>query len=507
MSMVPVTRNDLLVIGSGAAGLSVALGATSRRVCLLTPERIGEDGSSVLAQGGIAAAMGAGDCAEQHAADTLVAGSGMAQPDAVRRLTHAAAATIQWLQDLGLVPDVDPHGNLCLGLEAAHSRPRIVHAGGDRSGAMLMAILRAAVLAAGQVELREGWRAIAPLLDNQGVAGARVRAPDGRLLDLLADDTVLACGGLTALYACHTGSRHADGAGHAFAVAAGAPLRDMEFVQFHPTALAIPDGSAAAAPLLSEALRGAGARLRGADGHLLFDSGGLPGSDLGPRDEVARAVYRAVLRGAAWLDLRGELAASLAVRFPAAAALCRRIGIDPRCELLPVMPAAHYHMGGVAVDDHAATCVPGLHAVGEVAAAGIHGANRLASNSLLEALVLGRALGDRLSRTGSRKRPSARFKVATAVAGSFEGPLREQLAALLWRCAGPVRDGITLDEGSTRLVALAADALRAGHTAAAARIEVARSLVEAATRRRCSVGAHFRSDAVGFDGDRDARAA
>ena len=491
--MVPVERVDVLVIGSGAAGLSVALGAAGRRVCVVSPQRIGTDGSSALAQGGIAAALGDDDSAALHAQDTLAAGAWQGDRDAVQRLVESAADTIDWLVSLGCPLDRTTDGRLALGLEAAHARRRIVHAGGDRSGALLMASLQQVAERCPAIDTRAGWRVIAPLLSARGVVGARLRTASGELHDILAGATVLASGGLTALFARHTGSPHADGAGHCFALEAGAGLRDLEFVQFHPTALALDDGPGTAAPLLTEALRGAGGRLRDADGRPLFLDSATDGGDLGPRDRVARAVFMAAAGGGAFLDLRGDPADTLAQRFPAAATLCRRVGIDPARQLLPVAPAAHYHMGGVAVDAGAATGVPGLYAVGEVAVSGVHGANRLASNSLLEALSFGRELGRQFAcMVPDTASADGRLRVGAAVADRLAAHWRHRLGAILWRGAGPVRDARGLERGIEDLDRLAREA--ATDPAASARIRLAEALLRAALARSDSMGAHWRSD-------------
>ena len=506
---VPAERVDVLVIGSGVAGLSVALGAAGRRVCVVTPQQLGFDGSSMLAQGGIAAAMGEDDSPGRHAGDTLAAGAGRCDPTQVARLTAAAPAAVEWLAGLGCPLDRFEDGRLSLGLEAAHSRARIVHAGGDRSGALLMAALVQAIGKQESVSVRAGWRAVAPLLSASGVTGARVRARDGSLRDIHAGATVLATGGLTALFECYTGSPQADGGGHCFASEAGAALSDLEFVQFHPTAFAGAGSPSGAMPLLTEALRGAGARdrddaagaaarLRRRDGSLLFGLDDGEGGDLGPRDRVARAVHEASRSGGAFLDLRGGLAGRLAQSFPTAAALCRQQGIDPARELVPVSPAAHYHMGGITVDAAASTSVPGLYAVGEVACTGVHGANRLASNSLLEGLAFGRDLGQRLA-ASERLSPAVggRFKVGAPVADMLAPDVHQRLGACLWRAVGPVRDAGGLLAGLAELEQLA---FQVGDAPAAmARIRLAEVLLQAALRRTDSVGAHWRSDVNGAE--------
>ncbi|MEY2167207.1 L-aspartate oxidase [Rhodanobacter sp. FW106-PBR-LB-2-19] len=347
-----------------------------------------------LAQGGIAAALGEGDGAAAHAHDTLEAGARHNDAAAVRWLCEAAPATVSWLAAQGVAFDRAADGRLQLGREGGHGARRIVHAGGDATGAALVRALRARVEAASHVQWRGGVDAEALLLRDGRVAGVRVRDTRGRCEEIEAAAVVLATGGIGALYAHTSNPPGADGAGLALALAAGAAPRDLEFVQFHPTALAV---NGHGLPLLTEALRGAGARLLDAAGAPLMH-GLHPLGDLAPRDVVARRVWQARQQGGAWLDAT-PVAGDWQVRFPTVLAACLAHGLDPRREPLPITPVAHFHMGGVATDLDGRSSLPGLHAVGEAACNGVHGANRLASNSLLEAVAGGRRLGAVLAAT------------------------------------------------------------------------------------------------------------
>lgn len=479
----------LVVVGAGVAGLSVALAAAPRPVRVLARRRDGADSASALAQGGIAAAIGPGDSPAAHVHDTLVAGAAHNDAAAVRYLARQAPATIAWLQSLGLVFDHDD-GRLRLGREGGHHAHRIVHAGGDASGAVLLRTLQQAARAAAHIELHEGRQAEALLLRGGAVAGLRLRDACGVTTTLEADAVVLATGGLGALFAASTNPAGADGNGLALGLAAGAAARDLEFMQFHPTALAVP-GSAVGGqplPLVTEALRGAGARLCNHRGDPLM-AGLHPLGDLAPRDLVARRVWRERQRqGGAWLDATA-LGAAWPMRFPTVYAACRAHGIDPARQPIPVTPAAHFHMGGLATDRDGRTTVPGLYAVGEVACNRVHGANRLASNSLLEGLVFGRRLGRRLATAGAVPGSAAAGSAhGWAAAGAPAGAeAMARLRSLLWNAFGPVRDGVGLTSALRLLRNDAADYGWQGRLAA--------QLLEAALRRSGSLGAHWRGDA------------
>lgn len=380
--------SPLLVIGAGVAGLCTALAAAPRPVILVS--RDGDHApATALAQGGIAAALGRDDSPARHARDTLDAGHQENDPAAVHWLCAQAPAAIAWLQGLGMAFDRQG-GDLRLALEGGHGIARIVHADGDATGAALLATLRRTVM--DSAHLRDCWEgdADALLLRGGRVAGARVRLAGGSTQ--VCEDAgavVIATGGVGALFAARTQPDGADGAGLALALQAGAEGRDLDRVQWHPTALdAFNDGRL---ELVSEAVRGAGARLVDASGSA-FMSGCHPLADLAPRDVVAAAVARARRAGGAWLDAR-MLGRDWPVRFPGIfERLCAR-GIDPRAEPIPVREAVHFHMGGIATDLDGHTGLPGLLAVGEAACNGVHGRNRLASNSLLEGVVFGRRAG------------------------------------------------------------------------------------------------------------------
>jgi L-aspartate oxidase len=380
-----------LIVGTGIAGLWTAwrLAAEGRPSRLVTKETLA-DSASAWAQGGIAVALGPGDSATQHAQDTLAAADGLADPEAVGILTDEGPDRIRELLAMGAVFDHGPDGKLRFGLEAAHSRPRIIHAGGDRTGAALVNLLTHVVREDPLVEILEHTEAKALLVHQARVVGALLVQPGRSAFAVYAPSVVLATGGVGQLYAVTTNPKVATADGWAIAHAAGAELRDIEFLQFHPTALKLPGVNPA--PLISEAVRGAGAHLVDRDGRrfaLDADSRG----ELAPRDILARAVAAADAAGGAWLDARHV--ADFRQQFPGISQMLASRGLDPATDLLPVAPALHYAMGGIRTDLEGRTALPGLWAVGECASTGVHGANRLASNSLLEGLVF----ADRVARS------------------------------------------------------------------------------------------------------------
>ena len=470
-----------MVVGAGIAGLCTALAAAPRPVWLVSRGRGSDGTASVMAQGGIAAAVGEGDDPDQHAADTLAAGAWHNDVAAVRALVRAAPEAVHWLAALGVPFDRGPGGRYQLGREGGHGRHRIVHAGGDASGRAITAALAAAVAAAPNVRRLPGHTLEAIGFGAGGVAAVRLRDEAGVAGVLPTPDLVLATGGIGALFAATTNPPGADGAGLSLALAAGADLRDLEFIQFHPTALDLP--GVVQRPLVTEALRGAGARLVDERGEPLMADGGLPG-DLAPRDVVSRRLWRHRRSGGRTrLDARGLDAAAWR-QFPSVLAICAAHGLDPRREPVPVSPAVHFHMGGIAVDLDGASSVPGLHAVGEVACSGVHGANRLASNSLLEGVVSGRRLGRRL-----RDAPAGVAAVTDwVVAGDASGAdARRRLARIASRALGPVRD-----EDSLVQALRAIDADRALRASGQARLLLA--MLSAALARKASLGAHHRVD-------------
>lgn len=473
----------VVVVGCGIAGLSVALAAAPRPVCLIGRMPAGADCSSALAQGGIAAAMAADDNPAAHAYDTLEAGAGHNDHDAVRYLVDHAGMAIRWLQTTGVRFDHED-GRLLLGREGGHGAHRIVHAGGDASGAALVAALAQAARQAPHIEWRTPCEADALLLRGDRVAGVRVRDAAGAEELVESTELVLATGGIGALFGATTNPAGADGNGLALAMAARAPARDLEFVQFHPTALSVPVPGAL--PLITEALRGAGAKLSDGHGRPIMQ-GHHPLADLAPRDLVARRVWEVLQAGGqAWLDAT-QLPDAWPHRFPTVHAICLRHGIDPRRQRIPVTPAAHFHMGGIAVDGEGCTGIKGLYAVGEVACNGVHGANRLASNSLLEGVVFGRRLGRRLADLRLHAVGNASHRLIERGESANPATLTE-LRELAWRALGPVRDGTSLRSALRHI-----DEDHALRTSWQGKLVT--RILEAAWQRRHSLGAHYRQDA------------
>ncbi len=478
MSDQPLPR--IVIVGTGLAGLWTAwrLAALGRSSLVLTKGTLA-DSASAWAQGGIAAAVGEDDSPALHAADTIAAAGGLADPDAVRVLTTEGPARIRELADLGIPFDRDPGGALRLGLEGAHSRARVVHAGGDRTGAAVVAGLAERLRHDPHVQVWECAEAHSLVIAGGRVTGLGVLGPGDRWQVLETDAVVLATGGLGQLFAVTTNPLVATGDGVALAYRAHAALRDLDLLQFHPTALK--HGDANPAPLISEAVRGAGATLVDRLGRR-FAGASDPRAELAPRDILARAVARADAEGGAWLDARHVPA--FQERFPGVTGLLERHGLDPLQDLIPVAPALHYAMGGVATDLEGRTTRRGLWAVGEVASTGVHGANRLASNSLLEVLVFAdraaRALAAGSLATGSALPPMAR-------PDGRPDPAEERLRSAL-RGVMTAQVGLERTPGSLRaarhelgLLALATPS-RAWRTAN--QLLVARLIARAALRRR-----------------------
>jgi L-aspartate oxidase len=418
------------VVGAGAAGLYTALCASRAGASVILVSATPLAGSSSYwAQGGLAAAISSQDSPELHLRDTVLAGRGAVRTSAARVLCEEAPAVVESLQALGIRFDAGPDGQLALGLEGGHSARRVVHAGGAATGRRLVAHLSGLVAEDPGITVLESRRVIALLGDGDRCHG--VRLDDGQTLRTAA--TVLATGGACALWSRTTNPAGATGGGLLLAYAAGAALADLELVQFHPTAVAAPNGVDGF--LVTEAIRGEGAKLLDGEGQRFVD-------ELAPRDEVARAVHRQMaLTGAASVDL--DMRSVDPALFPNVVSALRSAGIDPESQLVPVAPAAHYMMGGIATDLHARSTLPGLYAVGECSCTGLHGANRLASNSLTECFVLGvRAARAALEES---QPPTDEAVVEHRVQGSVK--LAEASREALWRHAGLERDG----DGLSRL--------------------------------------------------------
>jgi L-aspartate oxidase len=484
-------KTDLLVIGAGVAGLAAALAVEGRSVLVASETPLGRDLASAWAQGGIAAALGSEDSPRLHAADTVAAGAGIVARDAVETLANEAPAAVDALVRLGVPFARDADGALALGLEGAHERRRIVHAA-DATGAAIVAALVAEARRRPNVTLCAGLRATALLQRADGrIVGAVLLAPSGDEVVVEAGAVILATGGFGGLFARTTTPAGARGAGIALAARAGATLADLEFVQFHPTALRI---AADPLPLVSEAVRGEGALLVDVAGARIMTGIDARG-ELAPRDVVARAVSACEAAGGhVFLDARAALGERFPAQFPGIFAVALRAGLDPRTTPLPITAATHYTIGGVATDTDGRTSLPGLWACGEVAATGLHGANRLASNSLVEGLVFGARAGrDVASRAVERSAPAAwRAMHGRAPAGYGDcsaalRPLRTAMSAGL----GVVRDEAGLTHALQTFAALerTADDDRVADAAL-----VAAAVARAALERRESRGAHFRAD-------------
>ncbi|MEM7767465.1 MAG: L-aspartate oxidase [Pseudomonadota bacterium] len=385
---------DILIVGAGLAGLFMALELAPRPCTVVSTAPIGKAASSAWAQGGIAAALDPEDTAEEHARDTMAAGAGLVDPVVAKLIAEEGPGRVQDLLALGVPFDRTPDGALVLSLEAAHSRPRVARVAGDLAGRAIMDALSEAVHAASHITLIEDMRALALMQDDRGqIAGIVAQTHGGEVRPLLARETVLCTGGIGGLFRVTTNPRAARGDALAMAWQAGALVADTEFVQFHPTAL---DVGVDPAPLATEALRGEGAKLVNADGSGFMDRYHARG-ELAPRDEVARAIQaeRLAERGA-FLDATDAVGSAFPEHFPTVFAACQSAGIDPRLAPIPVAPAAHYHMGGIVSDLWGRSSLDGLSVCGECAATGAHGANRLASNSLLEAVVFAERIARRL---------------------------------------------------------------------------------------------------------------
>lgn len=482
-----------VIVGTGIAGLWTAwrLASENIPVILVTKETLADSASS-WAQGGIAVAIGPGDSPSQHAADTLAASDGLADPEAVRILTSEGPDRVYELLALGASFDRGPDGRLGFGLEAAHTRPRIIHSGGDQTGAALIGCLAQVVRCLPEIELLEHTEVTALPTHKGNVVGVSILPRGGAATTLPAAAVVLATGGVGQLYAVTTNPKVATADGWALAHHVGARLRDIEFLQFHPTALKLPGVNPA--PLVSEAVRGAGAVLLDKSGRR-FALEADPRGELAPRDVVARAVAAADATGGAWLDVR--VVEGFAKRFPGITAMLLRYGLDPERDLLPVAPALHYAMGGIQTDLEGRTTRRGLWAVGEVARTGVHGANRLASNSLLEGLVFadraGRALAKALASAASHG-PVPETSLSTD-SGADAGcePIRDEMRNLMTADVGLQRSESSLlhaEREIERLTEAAPPAAWRTHN----QLLVAGLITRAARRRRESRGGHRRTD-------------
>lgn len=483
-------RTRFLVVGSGVAGLQTAWRASASGDVAVLTKRSLFDSATAYAQGGIAAALGAGDSPELHRRDTLAAGAALCDAAAVEVLVEEGPDRVRELATAGADFDRDVQGRLKLGREGAHSRRRIVHAHGDQTGAEVARTLIERVQETSSIHVFEKTRVLDLIVENGECVGVRATVA-GQPTDFVADVTVLATGGCGQVYRYTTNPVVATGDGFAIAHRAGVRLADMEFVQFHPTALDTPENPLA---LISEAVRGEGAVLVNERGErFMLRLHKL--AELAPRDVVARAIFREQRDGhRVFLDAT-RLSPPFGERFPGNYAVCRARGIDPETQPIPVTPAAHYMMGGIITDLAGRASLPRLYACGEVARTGVHGANRLASNSLLEGLVF----ADRVARDAATVAPL----VAEPITPTWEAPALldrgaaqvavDEIRRVMWDDAGIDRTAEGLRDCLEGLARIAAR-LPAGATEERNMVETSQLIAEAALMRQESRGGHYRRD-------------
>ena len=497
--IIPNDGDHVVIVGAGLAGLFTALKLAPRGATVVAACPLGTGASSVWAQGGLAAAVADGDTPERHAADTIAVGGGIVEPAVAELLAREAPERIEDLLRFGVPFDRDLEGKLRLSREAAHSERRILRVSGDRAGQVIMEALIGAARNAPSIRILEGFEAKELALDASGcVAGLYLQdaGPDasGELRLLPTRAVVLATGGIGSLYAITTNPQISRGEGLGLAARAGAIIADPEFVQFHPTAL---DTGREPAPLATEALRGDGAVLADRSGRRFMPQV-HDDADLAPRDIVARAVHRERIAGrGAFLDCRETIGPRFEQDFPTVYGLCKDAGIDPMREPIPVAPAAHYHMGGILTDAHGRSSIDGLWACGEVASTGLHGANRLASNSLIEAVVF----GERIARDISECMASPAAVPVPEGAPRRElqelSPLKRQALVRALRQAMDRHAGVERDGNGLHALLAEIDRIRseAVDDIGLANMLAACTLIAvSALTRRESRGAHFRTD-------------
>ncbi|MBR1215756.1 L-aspartate oxidase [Bradyrhizobium sp. JYMT SZCCT0180] len=475
---ISALANRPVIIGGGAAGLMTALQLAPEPVLVVSKAPLGAEASSLWAQGGLAAAMGADDDPALHLADTIAAGAGLCDETTASRIVHAAPAAVEHLAQLGVAFDRRPDGRWRLGLEAAHSRNRIVHATGDGTGREIMRALIAAVRLCPSITLLEGVEARRLIVEDNAVKGVLAVNAHGPLV-IDTGRVVIATGGIGGLFLDSTNPSGCFGQGLALAARAGAQLSDLEFVQFHPTAF---DGPSRPMPLLTEAIRGDGATLIDETGERFMAD--EPGAELAPRDIVARAVWRRRTEGhRVFLDARKHPGKDFAARYPVISAFCKMAGIDPATDPIPVRPAVHYHMGGIAVDLEGRSTVSGLWACGEVARTGLHGANRLASNSLMEAIVCAEWVAASVSRAS--RGPSKASTPLASLPASDPSSIRPMMSQGL---------GVLRDRNAIGRLVRSLYPMANGNSAASDPALVGLMIAVAAYQREESRGGHYRTD-------------
>ncbi len=526
---------DVVIVGGGIAGLSVALRLPEHlHIALFTKGQLGESNTR-YAQGGLAVALGADDSPQLHLQDTLAAGAGLCDKEAVRILVEQAPEAVRWLIQMGVAFDQAQPGSsehatpdgLLLGREAAHSRWRVLHAGGDATGAEIERALMTALRSRSSITLYEETFVSELLVENGHCSGVRAVDHAGHTFEVYANSTVLANGGAGGLWLHTSNPAGATADGLVLAWQAGAALTDLEFMQFHPTVLVANGGS----HLISEAVRGEGAYLRNHAGERFMPRYD-PQAELAPRDVVARAILSEMLAegtNCQYLDLRHLPAEKMHARFPTISAICRQNGLDLAHDLLPVAPAAHYCMGGVMVDSSGRTTLPGLYAVGEVSCTGVHGANRLASNSLLEGLVYGIRIADELGQAthdnehGTIRDNTVMIPYTSSLGGHVASSgmvedltteqVRRQIRQFMWEYVSLCRDEEGLIQAKARMQTLYGQlvanqqqfAMGTDYAETMNMLQVAELVVAAALERRESRGSHWRMDYQATDPQQSGR--
>jgi L-aspartate oxidase len=479
--------SSVLIIGGGLAGLFCALKLAPLSVTILSTAPLGTGASSVWAQGGIAAAMADGDTPEKHTNDTLIAGAGICDEAMVLGMAAEARARIEDLLEYGVPFDRDLAGKLVQSREAAHSERRIVRVKGDTAGKAIMQALHVAAINAPSISVVAGVTAQEFVVQDGRVTGVRVQDEAGKILQYNSNAIVLATGGCGQLFRVTTNPVESCGIGMALAARAGAIIADAEFVQFHPTAINVNKDPA---PLATEALRGDGATLINSKGERFMQSIHKD-AELAPRDVVARGVFAEVIAGrGAFLDTRQAIGAEFPAKFPTVYASCKSMGIDPVTDMIPVVPAEHYHMGGVWTDAMGRSSLQGLWAAGEVSSTGVHGANRLASNSLLEAVVFAARIAEDISAQPAPKvEPNSLTAFDTALIG--DDALRMELREAMSAHVGVMRHAEGIRE-ALRIIR------RVRETAVTMSVQnmaiTAQMIATAALNRHESRGGHFRTD-------------
>ena len=486
-----VQETGVVIIGSGLAGMVTALKLSPLPVVLVTKSEVSIGSSSYLAQGGVAAAVGDNDSSDLHKADTESVGMGLTDSHVAGIITSAAPREIEWLSEIGVEFDRVEGGDFSLGKEGAHSRRRILHAHGDKTGYEMVKALREAVLASSHIKVMENHFAADLVKEKGRISGVVLRKDTGEWILLKSRCTVLATGGIGAVYGQTTNPVEATGDGLAMAYRAGVRLADMEFVQFHPTALL---SSHNPLPLLTEALRGEGAVLIDDKGRR-FMQDIHPLMELAPRDVVSRAIWERRRQNIpVFLDCTLIWNEDFPVRFPTVMSNCRQAGLDPSSDPLPVVTAAHYHIGGILTDADGKSSLPGLWACGEAAATMVHGANRLASNSLLEALVVGSRVAGTIRETCRGKESAGLAAAEIKVKACQDVPgIRREASRIMWDKVGLLRSAQSLEEALAGLGKLE-EALGEGFCEEKNMVTVGRLIALSAFYRQESRGVHFRTD-------------